>query len=350
MLKAEELDLNYQPEIVIPDIEALTNEEWLESRMEGIGGSDAGAILGLNKYTTAYQICRSKLGFTGEAERTPEDQYTLDYGHANEKPILDYYARKTGFEVFTDRAQYRHPLYPFMLADCDGFARTPEGELIGLELKTYNFRLQSQWHSGVFGKDGIIKNPEYAAQVAHYMAVMNLNRYDLLAQCGNQADDLIVVTFRRDLNFEASLIDAEKRFWEDLQAGIYPEVKALRKESYERVVEALLEYPKEEEIRLADSFMSVLEEILDFEERKTEMNRRIKEIDEKINALRIPVIEAMDNHIYGTCGSYSLTLKGVKRESVDARKLQMVYPEIYTEMKKLTESAPSLKIRKGSHK
>ena len=76
MLKAEELDLNYQPEIVIPDIEALTNEEWLESRMEGIGGSDAGAILGLNKYTTAYQICRSKLGFTGEAERTPEDQYT----------------------------------------------------------------------------------------------------------------------------------------------------------------------------------------------------------------------------------------------------------------------------------
>lgn len=34
--------------------------EWLRERQKGIGGSDIGAILGLNKYKTAFEVYLEK--------------------------------------------------------------------------------------------------------------------------------------------------------------------------------------------------------------------------------------------------------------------------------------------------
>ena len=38
----------------------LSHEEWLRSRKKGIGGSDAGAVCGLNPYRTAMQVYHDK--------------------------------------------------------------------------------------------------------------------------------------------------------------------------------------------------------------------------------------------------------------------------------------------------
>lgn len=38
----------------------LSHEDWLKYRKLGIGGSDAGAICGLNHYVTAMQVYRDK--------------------------------------------------------------------------------------------------------------------------------------------------------------------------------------------------------------------------------------------------------------------------------------------------
>ena len=45
---------------VLANKSQMTNEEWKEARKQGIGGSDAGAILGLNPYCSALQVCSSK--------------------------------------------------------------------------------------------------------------------------------------------------------------------------------------------------------------------------------------------------------------------------------------------------
>lgn len=37
-----------------------TREEWLAGRQKGLGGSDAGAILGLNPYKSAYTLWAEK--------------------------------------------------------------------------------------------------------------------------------------------------------------------------------------------------------------------------------------------------------------------------------------------------
>ena len=39
------LDLNYDPAVLVEDITQLTEEEWLQQRTRGIGGSDVAAVL-----------------------------------------------------------------------------------------------------------------------------------------------------------------------------------------------------------------------------------------------------------------------------------------------------------------
>ena len=40
----------------------MTREEWLEARKNGIGGSDAATILGLNPYKTTIELWEEKTG------------------------------------------------------------------------------------------------------------------------------------------------------------------------------------------------------------------------------------------------------------------------------------------------
>jgi len=47
---------NYTP-VMIADTLKLSADEWLERRREGIGGSDAAAVLGLSPFCTARDIC-----------------------------------------------------------------------------------------------------------------------------------------------------------------------------------------------------------------------------------------------------------------------------------------------------
>ena len=49
------LNLNYQPEVLV-STEGLTEEEWLNYRRKGIGGSDAAAIMGQSPFCTKSDL------------------------------------------------------------------------------------------------------------------------------------------------------------------------------------------------------------------------------------------------------------------------------------------------------
>lgn len=46
----------------------MSREEWLKERRNSIGGSEMGAILGLNKYASAYTVWAVKTGLMDEPE------------------------------------------------------------------------------------------------------------------------------------------------------------------------------------------------------------------------------------------------------------------------------------------
>ena len=81
---------------IIISTKDMPREEWLEYRRLGIGGSDAGAIIGMNPYATPYSVWADKTGRLPEKE----DNEAMRQG----RDFEDYVAKKEqAFEDYTDR-------------------------------------------------------------------------------------------------------------------------------------------------------------------------------------------------------------------------------------------------------
>jgi len=91
---------------------ALTAEQ-LDERRHGIGGSDAGAILGVNPYRTPLQVWLEK---TGKAEPDDlSDNEAVTWGNVLEDTIAREYSRRTGHRVQRRNATLTHRECPWML-------------------------------------------------------------------------------------------------------------------------------------------------------------------------------------------------------------------------------------------
>ena len=93
----------------------VSNEEWLRLRKSGIGGSDAGAICGVNPYSSAMKVFKDKTG--GETEET--DNEAVRTGHDLEDYVAGRFTEATGLKVRKSNFMYRSKEHPFMIADVD---------------------------------------------------------------------------------------------------------------------------------------------------------------------------------------------------------------------------------------
>ena len=135
----------------------FSNAEWLRLRKTGIGGSDAGAVCGVNPYSSAMKVFQDKTGETVEEQ----DSEAVRIGHDLEQYVAERFTEATGLKVRRSNFMYRSKEHPFMIADVD---RLIVGEDAGLECKTANAYQSDQW------KEGKIP-PHYLIQCLHYMAV-----------------------------------------------------------------------------------------------------------------------------------------------------------------------------------
>ena len=120
-----------------------SREEWLEHRLNGIGGSEISAIIGCNPYMTNVDLWKYK---TGQLEHEDiSDKSYVKYG-INAEPLLrelfklDY----PEYEVFyEENNSFKNDKYPFALASLDGWLVERETGRKGVwECKTTNI-LQS---------------------------------------------------------------------------------------------------------------------------------------------------------------------------------------------------------------
>lgn len=199
--------------------------EWLSARDEGIGGSDASAIIGLNPYKTNQDLYLEKTG-----QRTAPDISSgkaVKYGKEAEKYlralfILDY----PQFVVeHSDYAIYSNNKYPFLLASLDGVLFEKETGRMGvLEIKTTSI-LQSmqkeKWNNRI--------PDNYFIQVLHYLIVTGFDFAVLKAQLKYEYDGELYLNTKHyrieredvlaDLEF---LLNKEIEFWQYVEAGKMP--------------------------------------------------------------------------------------------------------------------------------
>ena len=104
------------PNVLTPTAD-LPREKWLEFRRQGIGGSDAAAVLGISPFRTGVDLYYDKLGQPVEDDE--QNWVAKEMGTVLEDLVARIFAKKTGLKVTPMKMMFQHPDHPWMLADLD---------------------------------------------------------------------------------------------------------------------------------------------------------------------------------------------------------------------------------------
>lgn len=185
--------------IAIYNTKNMTKTEWLDKRRIGIGGSDVGAIIGVNPYKTPLDVYLDKIT---PAERKEQSEAAY-WGNTLEDIVAKEFAKRTGKKVQKCNSILRHPDYDFMIANVD---RMVVGERAILECKTANSYFTKEWEN-----DEVPAS--YLYQLHHYLAVTGCEKAYIAVLIGGQKFTYKEVL--RDDEIIESIIKIESDFWEN---------------------------------------------------------------------------------------------------------------------------------------
>lgn len=190
-----------------------THEDWLADRAKGIGGSDVGALLGLNKYKSPYTLWAEKSGLLHAEEVNNE---AVRVGHDLEQYVAERFMEATGHTVVTSDYSFQSERYPFMLANVDRLLTDEES---GLECKTASALTRYDFENGDIP-------PSYYCQCVHYMAVTGLKKWYIAILVMGKG--FYWFEINRDEQEIKDLIEAEKEFWNKVENGIEPPIDGMQ--------------------------------------------------------------------------------------------------------------------------
>ena len=104
--------------LVLVETADISEEDWLDYRRRGIGGSDVSAIFGTSPFRTARDLYYDKLNIAS-VEDDEGNWVAMEMGHLLEPLVAKIFERKTGYRVYQIKKMFQHPQYPWMLADVD---------------------------------------------------------------------------------------------------------------------------------------------------------------------------------------------------------------------------------------
>lgn len=285
----------------------MPREEWLALRKRGIGGSDAGAICGLNRWRSAIDVWHDK-----RAEEYPEERESeaIRLGHDLEEYVARRFCEATGKRVRRRNAVMQSAEHPFMLANVD---RVVVGENALLECKTANAYGAANWADGQCPAS-------YEIQCHHYMAVTGAERVYLA--CLIMGIDFVVREIPRDEETINALVEIERRFWEEnVLGGVMPPPSGTDADG--GAIRAL--YPDS----TADAVATLDGKAGDIA-RIDEIDALVDELTKEKEKLRQGIMMEMGGAETAYVGERKITWKAQKgRMTIDSKRLKAEKPEIY---------------------
>lgn len=290
----------------IADTRTLTHDEWLELRRTGIGGSDAGAIMGVSPYKGAFTVWADKMG------KLPpiEDNEAIRQGRDLEDYVARRFAEASGLRVRHEYSMLRSVEHPCMLADID---RRIIGERAGLECKTSRDITMARYRNGEYPM-------EYYCQCLHYLAVTGWDCW-YLAVLVYGTDLLIFKICRHEvLDDIEALVKAEEAFWDSHMVLDQPPAP----DALDSTAAALGSvYPREDGATVcADQEADrALAELAALKAQRRALDRQIVERENQIKA-------AMGEAEVLAGTSVSATWRSSERRTISKDKLLKAYPNI----------------------
>jgi putative phage-type endonuclease len=265
-------------------VKGWPEEKWVEARHAGIGGSDAGTILGVNLYNSAYEMWGDKTGinpraFNGNAatwwghklEAIVAERYAIEQNQAVvEWPVMAW--SDNGFEFANLDYLIVTPSEQFPAGQITEWVseEPPPGILAILEVKTTGIATSGTAHKW---KNGQVPDT-YTVQGYHYanvlMPLLPEPRVIFAALLPGQGDDERSVTVRTlgirkdddllwDEETAKGIRNSNEEFWNMVQFRIEPEI-----DGSDSTAEAIARrYPKatpKKEVNLGPDFLETWDE------------------------------------------------------------------------------------------
>lgn len=313
------------------DTAEMTPEEFTESRkkwlggMPGIGGSDIGKILGVNKYSSVFDCYNEKLGLAPEKEGNE----SMNVGHIMEPRIAELFKAKMEedghkVEIYNDTScygcgemeleldEFGDPIidnegnlaekskYPWARANLDRIA-VVDGTPTVLEIKTIdadNYTGIKEW------KNGFVPI-SYEWQVRFYLAVMNLSQAYIICAWGFKKKDSAIIKIERDLELEDYMLDTVDKFARDfLVRKIEPDITdfPINGEQAWKYYEEKYGVPEERQdrIELPSDYISLAKEYNEIQEKIATLEAKTKALRDKQQLIEAKFLDKCKGHEYAS--------------------------------------------------
>ncbi|WP_420494407.1 YqaJ viral recombinase family protein [Macrococcus psychrotolerans] len=293
----------------------MSHEEWLKARQSGIGGSDAGTILGVNKWKSKTQLFFEKVN--PELKQQVDNEF-IYWGNVLEDVVAKEFEARTGKKVRKNNKMLRHPEHEFMLANLD---RVIVGEKALLECKTTSQYNIDQW------KDDEIP-ASYLCQIQHYMAVTGYEKAYIAVLCGG--NQFIWKEVPRDDELIEIIVNAEKDFWyNNVLAGVIPEIDG--SDATKDFLNHMYKDIDETEVQLSDDVETLLTALEQVKQEEKELKELKTQYENKIKHI-------LGNNLAGKTSGYQITWKPQVRKTLDTKKIREIYGEQLDPYYKETET------------
>ena len=293
----------------------MDRNEWLKIRKTGLGGSDAGAVCGLNPYVSPMAVYRDKVS----DETDIGDNEAMRQGRDLEEYVAQRFTEETGLKVRRSNKMYRSVEYPWMIADVD---RMVAGGGAGLECKTVSAYNKDRWADG-----GIPVH--YLLQCYHYMIVTGRRTWYLAAVILGQDFQYRRIEYEEET--AQNLIALEAEFWNNHVLPRHMPDPDGSKSCDAVLEEYFCQRGKAENIELV-GFDQKLERRQEIEKTMKLLETEKRQIDQEIKVF-------MDGHETADSGRYRVTWREVISSRLDTKRLKEEKPDIYREF--LQESKSS---------
>lgn len=288
----------------------MTKKEWLLERRKGIGGSDVATVLGLNKYSSPYQLWLDK---TGQLDIDESDvSEAAHFGNILEEVVAKEFTERTDKRGRRANKIFRHADYPFLNANID---RAIVGEDAILECKTASTYLSDRW-------EGEEIPEQYICQVQHYLNVLDKQFAYIAVLIGGQK--FVWKKIERDQELIDIIQERLVEFWEvNVKQGIAPAIDGSNAtEDY--IKERYAHSESGKEITLKKSIDGLIEKRTELQETKKIVEESIKEID---NQLKTELGE-QDAEI-GISPKFVISWKPIETTRINSKKIKKEAPELY---------------------
>ncbi|MFL0197794.1 YqaJ viral recombinase family protein [Clostridium sp. WILCCON 0269] len=292
---------------VLAKTKDMTEIEWLKSRQQGIGGSDAGAILGVNKYKTPFQVYADK---TEEITEPSEQSEAAYWGTIFEDNVAREFTKRTDKKVRRRNAILQNIEYPFMIANVD---RVVVGENSVLECKT-----TGAWNSKEWVDEEIPAN--YLIQVNHYMAVAGYEKAYICVLIGGQR--YLYKEIERDEELIQILIQEEKDFWENHVLKRVPPPLDGSSAAEKYLKGRFKDSSQELTVNLRSEYKDKISDYFELKNTIKNLESQAKEIE---NNIKLELGEAE----IGYAHKYEIDWKSITSNKFDNKRFKKDHPELF---------------------